>query len=81
MLREVTEARASATRITRHRPTSSPIPPPWQRFAEAQQQARPCRCSGCRRPIPSSTPTQNFLTLQSQLEGTENRIADRPPRL
>ena len=70
----MTEARASASRIT---VTAEQLTDPGRDGAlrRGAGAARPSRCSGCRRPIRSCSTNQNFLTLQSQLEGTENRIA------
>ncbi len=74
-LREVTEARANATRITLT-PDQLSDPAAMQRFNEAQS-----RLSAAILPLqrlqeayPDLKTNQNFLTLQSQLEGTENSI-------
>jgi LemA protein len=74
-LREVTEARARATQITVS-PEQLRDPEAMRRFAEAQG-----RLSSAIIPLqrlqeayPDLKTNQNFLTLQSQLEGTENRI-------
>src|SRR6202008_2247225 len=76
VLTAVTEARASATRVTVS-PDQLTDPAAMQRFAEAQ-----ARVSQALIPIqrlqenyPELRSNENFLTLQSQLEGTENRIA------
>lgn len=75
VLREVTEARASATRIQLS-PEQLSDPQAMRAFAEAQG-----RLSSAIIPLqrlqeayPDLKTNQNFLTLQSQLEGTENRI-------
>ena len=75
VLREVTEARASATRITIS-PEQLRDPDAMRAFSEAQG-----RLSSAIIPLqrlqeayPQLQTNQNFLTLQSQLEGTENRI-------
>jgi LemA protein len=76
VLREVTEARANATRI-QLTPEQLSDPAAMQRFTEAQG-----RLSSAIIPLqrlqeayPDLKTNQNFLALQSQLEGTENRIA------
>jgi LemA protein len=76
VLTAVTEARASATRVTLS-PEQLTDPAAMQRFAEAQG-----RLSAAIIPLqrlqenyPELRSNQNFLSLQSQLEGTENRIA------
>ena len=75
VLREVTEARANATRIQLS-PEQLRDPAAMKAFAEAQG-----RLSSAIIPLqrlqeayPDLKTNQNFLTLQSQLEGTENRI-------
>ena len=75
MLREVTEARANATRIQLS-PEQLNDPEAMRAFAEAQG-----RLSSAIIPLqrlqeayPDLKTNQNFLSLQSQLEGTENRI-------
>jgi len=75
VLREVTEARANATRIQLS-PEQLRDPEAMRAFAEAQG-----RLSSAIIPLqrlqeayPDLKTNQNFLTLQSQLEGTENRI-------
>ena len=75
VLREVTEARANATRI-QISPEQLSDPQAMARFSEAQ-----ARLSSAIIPLqrlqeayPELKTNQNFLTLQSQLEGTENRI-------
>lgn len=75
VLREVTEARASATRIQLS-PEQLRDPEAMRAFAEAQG-----RLSSAIIPLqrlqeayPQLQTNQNFLALQSQLEGTENRI-------
>jgi LemA protein len=73
VLREVTEARASATRIT-VAPEQLTDPAAMERFAAAQQQVT-LSLQRLQEAYPELHTNQNFLTLQSQLEGTENRIA------
>ena len=76
VLVEVTQARASATQV---RVDASTITDPakFQQYAQAQD-----RLSGVlgrlmlvQERYPDLKSNQNFLALQSQLEGTENRIA------
>jgi LemA protein len=76
VLTAVTEARASATRVTVS-PEQLTDPAAMQRFAEAQG-----RLSQAIIPLqrlqenyPELHSNENFMALQSQLEGTENRIA------
>lgn len=76
VLREVTEARANATRI-QVSPEQLSDPAAMRAFSEAQ-----ARLSTAIIPLqrlqeayPDLKTNQNFLALQSQLEGTENRIA------
>ena len=76
VLTAVTEARASATRVTVS-PDQLTDPAAMQRFAEAQG-----RLSQAIIPLqrlqenyPELHSNENFMALQSQLEGTENRIA------
>jgi LemA protein len=73
VLREVTEARASATRIT---VTGEQLTDPaaMARFAEAQGRLT-ISLQRLQEAYPELRTNQNFLTLQSQIEGTENRIA------
>ena len=75
VLTEVTEARASATRVTLSA-ADLDDPAKVRAFAEAQG-----RLSAAILPLqrlqeayPDLKSNQNFLALQSQLEGTENRI-------
>ena len=75
ILTQVTEARANATRITLS-PDQLTDPAAMQRFQEAQT-----RLSAAIIPLhrlqeqyPQLQSQQNFATLMSQLEGTENRI-------
>jgi LemA protein len=75
ILTGVTQARADATRIT-VTPDQLTDPAAMQRFAEAQS-----RLSAAIIPLqrlqenyPQLQSQQNFATLMSQLEGTENRI-------
>ncbi len=75
VLREVTEARARATQITL---TADQFrdPEALRRFSQAQGQLStaliPLR--QLQEAYPDLKSNQNFLALQSQLEGTENRI-------
>jgi LemA protein len=74
VLREVTEARASATRIT-VTPEQLTDPAAMERFAQAQQQLT-LSLQRLQEAYPELHTNENYLTLQSQLEGTENRITD-----
>jgi LemA protein len=74
VLREVTEARASATRVT-VTPEQLTDPAAMERFAQAQQQIT-LSLQRLQEAYPELHTNENFLTLQSQLEGTENRIAN-----
>ena len=73
VLREVTEARASATRIT---VTGDQLTDPaaMQRFAEAQSRLT-LSLQRLQEAYPELRTNENYRDLQSQLEGTENRIA------
>jgi LemA protein len=75
-LTAVTEARANATRIQLTGEQLSD-PEAMKRFAEAQANLTrsliPLR--NLQEAYPDLKTNQNFLTLQDQLEGTENRIA------
>jgi len=73
VLREVTEARASATRIT-VAPEQLTDPAAMERFAAAQQQLT-LSLQRLQEAYPELHTNQNYLELQSQIEGTENRIA------
>ena len=72
VLREVTEARASATRITVSGDQLTD-PAAMARYAAAQQQLT-LSLQRLQEAYPELRTNENFLTLQSQLEGTENRI-------
>lgn len=76
VLTEVVEARAKATSVTID---ASKITDPEavKRFQEAQQQLSGAlgRLLAVSENYPDLKSNQNFLSLQSQLEGTENRIA------
>lgn len=72
VLREVTEARASATRITVP-PEQLTDPAAMQRYAAAQNQLT-LSLQRLQEAYPELRTNQNFLALQDQLEGTENRI-------
>ncbi|MBB3912031.1 LemA family protein [Sphingomonas desiccabilis] len=75
-LTKVTEARARATSINITTDDLSD-PQQFERFSEAQNQLT--QALGQLRTVveayPQLTANQNFMALQSQLEGTENRIA------
>lgn len=76
VLTEVTEARAGANRITVS-PEQLSDPAAMERFAEAQSRlsAAIIPLQRLQEAYPDLKSNQNFLSLQSQLEGTENRIA------
>ena len=69
--------RAPRRRSHRSTPRSSPIPrsSSSSRMRRTSFRARSGGCSRCRENYPDLKSNQNFLALQSQLEGTENRIA------
>ena len=73
VLREVTEARASASRI---QVTGEQLTDPqaMARFAEAQSRLT-ISLQRLQEAYPELRTNQNFLMLQDQIEGTENRIA------
>jgi LemA protein len=73
VLREVTEARANATRITVS-PDQLTDPAAINRFAEAQSRLT-VSLQRLQEAYPELHTNENFLSLQSQIEGTENRIA------
>lgn len=75
VLREVTEARASATRITLS-PEQLSDPEAMRRFQEAQStlSATLIPLQRLQEAYPQLQTNQNFRDLQEQLEGTENRI-------
>ena len=72
MLREVTEARASATRIT---VTAEQLSDPaaMARFARGAEPAT-LSLQRLQEAYPELRANENFRDLQSQIEGTENRI-------
>ena len=76
VLTQVTEARAKATQI---QITADQLTDPeaLRRFQEAQQQLSGAlgRLIAISENYPDLKSNQNFLALQSQLEGTENRIS------
>jgi LemA protein len=76
VLEEVTNARARATQI-QITPDIVNNPETFKRFQEAQQQLSGAlgRLLAVSERYPDLKSNQNFLALQSQLEGTENRIA------
>src|SRR5436305_6002061 len=76
VLTAVTEARASATRVTVS-PEQLTDPAAMQRFAEAQGRlsAAIIPMQRLQENYPELRSNENFMALQSQLEGTENRIA------
>ncbi len=71
----VTEARANATRVTIDASTITD-PAAFERFQQAQDQLSGVlgRLMMISERYPDLKSNQNFLALQSQLEGTENRI-------
>ena len=73
ILREVTEARANATRIT-VTPDQLTDPAAMSRFAEAQSRLT-LSLQRLQEAYPELQSISGFRTLQDQLEGTENRIA------
>jgi LemA protein len=76
VLTEVTQARASATQV--HVDASTVTDPAkFQQFAQAQDHLSGAlgRLMLIQERYPDLKSNQNFLALQSQLEGTENRIA------
>ncbi len=72
----VTEARARATSVQVNADTITD-PETFKKFQEAQAQLSGAlgRLLAVSENYPDLKSSQNFLTLQSQLEGTENRIA------
>ncbi len=76
MLTEVTEARASATKVSIDASTIND-PEKFKQFQEAQDRLSGVlgRLLAISENYPDLKSSQNFLALQSQLEGTENRIA------
>ena len=76
VLREVVEARARATQL-QIPPDILTNPEAFQRFQEAQGEIGGAlsRLIAITENYPDLKSNQNFLALQSQLEGTENRIA------
>ncbi len=73
VLREVTEARASATRVT-VTPDQLTDPAAVSRYAAAQNQLT-LSLQRLQEAYPELQTNANFRDLQSQLEGTENRVA------
>ncbi|HEY8573035.1 LemA family protein [Phenylobacterium sp.] len=76
VLREVIEARASATQVQVDASTITD-PAAFQQFQAAQDRLSGVlgRLMMIQEAYPDLKSNQNFLALQSQLEGTENRIA------
>ena len=76
VLTEVTQARASATQVKVDASTLTD-PAKFQEFAQAQDKLSGVlgRLMMIQENYPDLKSNQNFLALQSQLEGTENRIA------
>lgn len=74
-LQEVTEARAQATSIKLDPATATPEQ--MQAWMDAQQELGKSlgRLLAIAESYPELKASQNFLALQSQLEGTENRIS------
>jgi LemA protein len=75
-LTKVVEARAKATSI-QIPPDITSNPEAFKRFQDAQSQLTGAlaRLLAVKEAYPDLKSNQNFLALQSQLEGTENRIA------
>jgi LemA protein len=73
VLREVTEARASATRITVS-PEQLTDPNAIRAFSEAQGRLT-LSLQRLQEAYPELHTNQNYVTLMSQIEGTENRIS------
>jgi LemA protein len=76
VLNDVVEARARATQLTVE-PDILTNPEAFQKFQQAQGEigAALSRLISITENYPDLKANQNFLALQSQLEGTENRIA------
>ena len=76
MLTEVTQARASATQVRVDASTLTD-PAKFQQYAAAQDRLSGVlgRLMMIQENYPDLKSNQNFLALQSQLEGTENRIS------
>jgi LemA protein len=76
VLVEVTQARASATQVKVDASTLTD-PAKFQQYAQAQDRLSGVlgRLMMIQENYPDLKSNQNFLALQSQLEGTENRIA------
>jgi LemA protein len=76
VLNEVTQARASATQVKVDASTVTD-PAKFQEFQQAQDRLTGVlgRLMMIQERYPDLKSNQNFLALQSQLEGTENRIA------
>ena len=76
VLVEVTEARASATQVKVDASTLTD-PAKFQQYAQAQDRLSGVlgRLMMIQEQYPNLKSNENFLALQSQLEGTENRIA------
>lgn len=76
VLTEVTEARAKATQVQLPADILT-NPEAFQKFQEAQSQLTGAlgRLLAISEAYPNLKADQSFLTLQSQIEGTENRIA------
>jgi LemA protein len=76
VLEAVVQARARATQVTVD-PSIVSDPEKFKQFQEAQQQLSGAlgRLLAITENYPDLKSNQNFLALQSQLEGTENRIA------
>ena len=74
-LNEVTEARARATSINLSADDLTPERLPEFQQAQAQVRSALGRLIAVSESYPDLKANQNFLELQAQLEGTENRIA------
>ena len=74
-LNEVTEARARATSINLSADDLTPERLAQFQRAQAEVRSAPGRLIAVSESYPDLKANQNFLELQAQLEGTENRIA------
>ena len=74
-LQEVTQARANATSVTLSADDLTPERMAEFQQAQAQLQTALGRLLAVAESYPDLKANQNFLELQAQLEGTENRIA------
>jgi len=72
---EVTQARANVTKLNDSQPYNNPAQLAAYQQAQAQLGSALGRLMVVVERYPDLKASQNFLTLQDQLEGTENRIA------